>query len=245
VNDLKDIVIATTTMYKNMEETRAKLAIKTVKNAIFSGYKIVIVDSSPDIEVKKAFRDQGALVLAEENPGMGKSRRQALYEAICAARDNDGIAVWMEPEKCTFVPKIEKLVNRMGNADMIIPGRKSLASYPIDQQRFEWLGNYRFYELTGTSLDIWFGPRIMNFKTAQYFLEYQGEYGDKWDSIFIPILRIIASRKKVIGMRINYEHPKSQTKEEQGNLNLFSKRREQLNSLVDAMDKEAKILGLI
>jgi hypothetical protein len=243
VNDLKDIVIATTTMYKDVNETRAKLAIETVKNAGISGYKILIVDSSPDSKVRKIFSDHGALVSPQNHPGMGKGRRQAILEA--ANVEGRGIIIWMEPEKCTFVPKIERLVNRMGNADIIIPGRTSLSSYPIDQQRFEWLGNYRFYELTGMSLDIWFGPRIMKLEGIYYFLTYKGEYGDKWDSIFIPILRAIADRKKVIDARINYHHPESQTKEEEGHLDLFNKRREQLNSLVDAMDKEAKILGLI
>jgi hypothetical protein len=246
VNDLEKIVIATTTMYKDINETRARLAIETVKEARKLNYDIVVVDSSSDIKIKEDFSNWGAILLDQNYPGMGKGRRQAIGEAASIAGEK-GIIVWIEPEKCTFVAEIEKLANKMitRNADMIIPKRQSVTSYPIDQQRFEWLGNYRFQELTGISLDVWFGPRIMNFETAQYFLNYKGEYGDKWDSIFIPILRALYDGKSVIGLKTNYQYPKSQTKEEQGSLDFFNKRRLQLNSLVDAMDKEAKILGLI
>lgn len=241
---MKEVVIATTTQYVDIKETRTKLAIKTVREAKRLGYKIVIVDNSPDRRIEEIFEASGAKVFRQHGTRMGEGRRQAIDDAAFFDEEN-GIVVWMEPEKYTFVSQIKGLISRMRNADMVIPERKSLASYPIDQQRFEWLGNYRFQELTGKKLDVWFGPRIMKFNIVPYFLSYKGDYGDKWDSIFIPVIRAIADERKVIGLKTNYKHPESQTREEQGNLNIFNKRREQLNSLVEALDKEAKILKLI
>ena len=52
--------------------------------------------------------------------------------------------------------------------------------------------------LTGREFDIWFGPRLFNKKTSKYFLDYNGEYGDKWESIFIPVMDALHNNKKII-----------------------------------------------
>lgn len=85
---------------------------------------------------------------------------------------------------------------------------------------------------------------MMNAKALEYFLAYQGDYGDGWDCIFIPVLRAIAAGLKVIGVPVDYIHPPEQTQEE-GTLMTVVKRVEQLQNLVPAIVAEAKKLGII
>ncbi|MDD5145330.1 MAG: hypothetical protein PHF44_00555 [Candidatus Pacebacteria bacterium] len=235
-------VIATTTMYKALQDVRAKLAIETVKQASELGYEIIVVDNSPP-EIKDIFRKYGAKV-ADSATGMGVGRRIAIQLANDLTGTN-GVIIWMEPEKAPLVPYLAKLIEPItaGIADLVIPKRRSLSSYPLIQQHFEWLGNEAFRLLTGRVLDAWSGPRIFRPEIAPYFLNYKGEYGDQWDSIFIPVLRAIKDGKKVIGVEVNYIHPAEQTAVED-DFEMYQKRRYQLNTLIEAMEKEAKILGL-
>jgi len=237
-------VIATTTWYKEPLETRAQLAMKTVRQANEIGYKIVAVDGSPNKIIKEYLRKCGAVVLDEESSGMGVSRRQAINAATILAGP-DGIVIWMEPEKAPLVPLLKNILDHMENADLIIPSRKNLDSYPETQQRAEWLGNRAFKIMAGRDLDAWFGPRIFRVDIAPFFLDYKGEYGDKWDSIFVPVLRAIGAGKRVLGVEVDYPHPAEQTAEEEKTEDkFFIKRIEQLTTLIDAIEKESKILGL-
>ncbi len=230
-------VIATTTLFEDLNEIRAKLAVRTISEARKKGYQIVVVDGSPE-SVKEIFRKKGAIVFGEEKKGMGASRRQAIREATKLAGP-DGIVIWVEPEKTPFIPHLRQVIQCLltEKADMVIPKRRSVESYPEIQQRFEWLANQAFQMFSGESLDVWFGPRVFRSNVSSFFLNYKGEYGDKWDSILIPVFRAIKAGLKVIGLEVDYIHPKEQTIAE-NDFAFFEKRRKQLNCLVEALRAE-------
>lgn len=242
---MKSAVIATTTFYFNLDEVRTRLALKTICEARKLDYQIIVVDGSPNF-IKDAFLNAGAIVLNQNEKGMGPGRRQAIREAANLAGPN-GAVIWMEPEKTPLICQLNELLEYfwLKKDPLLIPGRRTLDSYPKSQQHAEWLGNRIFQMITGKDLDVWFGPRIFSTEISGFFLNYKGEYGDKWDSIFIPILRILASGKTVAGYGIDYAHPQEQTTTEENDLLMDLKRIEQLTTLVNAIRKESEILGLI
>ncbi len=236
-------VLATTTLYNNPNDVRAKLAVQTIQGAGRENLKIVVIDAST-VPVKKTLRENGALLFDQVQPGMGPGRREAIKMAAEIA-GADGIVVWLEPEKASLVPHIKKLTVPIieNEADLVIAERVSMDSYPEMQRYAEFLGNRGFHLLTGRNLDVWSGVRIFRADFAYFFVEYKGEHGDLWDSIFIPVLRMIKDGKRVVGVKVDYVHPSEQTATED-NFQMYKKRITQLTTLVNALEKEAIKLEL-
>lgn len=240
------VVIATTTFYPLLGDVRAELAVQTLTEIISLGLSVVVVDGGSPDEVTDQFKKLDAIVLTE-NPSssMGASRRQAMAFAGELAGD-DGVVVWMEPEKLDFVSQIAKTVRPLlaGKADMVIPRRLHMDSYPPEQAAAENIGNLAVSYLLGQEFDFWFGPMAMNQRALQEVLQYDGDYGDKWDSIMIPRLRAIAAGLRVVSEWVNYTHPAQQTFAETGNLDWLMRRVDQLKNIVPALTEEAEKLGL-
>ena len=168
---------------------------------------------------------------------MGKGRRQAVKIAYESRKE---IIALMEPEKVSYVSEIINTVKPIidGKAELVIPKRKSLISYPVVQQHSEALVNFFVKELTGLILDISFGPRTFKRELSNYFLNYSGEYGDTWDSIFIPVLNAIHDKKSILSLDVNYIHPKEQTEFEEHDIKFFKKRVSlQLCELTEILEK--------
>jgi len=229
--------IATTTLYNPDSENdrvRSNLALETLRKALDLGYQVILVDGGSSDELLKEFERYGASV-HQESGGMGGERRKVFSLAQSSGKP---VIAWLEPEKVNYLSQLEKTIAPVinGDADLVIPQRKSLASYPLSQQECEPLGNQAWKEITGLDLDLWFGPRTMNQDTSILFSNYNGEFGDKWDSIFIPVMDAVHQGKKVIGVPIDYTHPKSQTESEEGNADFKEKREMQLRTLVDMLE---------
>jgi len=228
---MNNIVIATSTFYPaKKDKIRIALSKKTFQKARSLGYLIVAVDGGSPKTLTSEYEKLGARVFCQEKPGMGNGRRQAIS---LATEMSNNIVVWMEPEKAPFVSQIESLSSLLEKqaAGIVIPKRKSLSSYPFVQQQTEMLGNLFWKELTQSDLDVYFGPRVWKKEISEYFLKYNGEYGDLWDSTFIPIMNAIAEGKKVISGEIDYKHPPEQAEQEKNNLPFWEKRFEQLDKL--------------
>ncbi|MFA5887126.1 MAG: hypothetical protein WC852_00220 [Candidatus Nanoarchaeia archaeon] len=236
--------IATTTFYKPGSENdamRAEIAKKTVRNAADLGYPIVIVDGGSSDELLKEFQSYGQNVYVHVEPkmGMGESRRHALNLAMKLGRH---VIAWVEPEKENYIHSIAKTVEPIfdGSADLVVPRRASLASYPLGQQQAESMGNLFWNKLTGHDLDMWFGPRTFRRDISAYFTTYNGEYGDKWDSIFIPVMDAIIGGENVKSVTVDYTHPAEQTAFEEQDLSLYLKRVKQLENLLPALETHWK-----
>lgn len=240
------VVIATTTRYARADEIRARLALRTLREARTHRLPVVIVDGGSHGEVLRKFVALGAMVFRERSRRMGMQRRQALAEALQVAGPH-GVVVWMEPEKCTFVGKIRSLAEPLlsGRCDLVLPRRMSLASYPPEQQRTESVQDMAFCAATGMAWDVSFGPFLANRRALRYFLRYRGEYGDQWDSIFAPRLRALKVGLRIRTPLVSYVHPRAQTRAETGDPDYFLKRIAQVANVFAALYKEGMRLGIV
>lgn len=244
-NISEKVVIATTTSYNPDLESdilRSEIAKSTIRQATSFGYELILVDGGSSDELLKDFERYGAKIFAQQEKGMGSGRRQAIKEALDT---NKEVIAWTEPEKESYIPEIVKTAKPVieGYADLVVPKRKSLKSYPTAQQYAEPLGNSFWKRLTGYDLDMWFGPRTWKKELSHYFLDYNGEYGDKWDSIFVPVMDAIFDGKKIISVEVKYTHPKKQTEIEEHDLNFYTKRIEQLSNLLNSLETHWKKLN--
>jgi glycosyltransferase involved in cell wall biosynthesis len=241
-NNLADkIVIATQTFYDpnpngpnfEMNCLRSELAREFVKAATNKGFGVVVVDGGSADKLLRDFERYGAKVFEQAEPGMGPGRRQAIRMATDIGRQ---IISWSEPEKVEYIHELEIAAGPIneGDADMVIPARRSMSSLPRVQQLTETLGNIMWKDITGKELDIFFGPKIWGRDRymSQYFLRYDGGYGDRYDSIIIPVMDAMRDGKRVVGKVIAYEHPTVQTRFEEGKLGIKRKYFEQLESIV-------------
>jgi hypothetical protein len=238
------VVIATTTYYKDVNEPRAQLALKTARATRAAGYTMVIVDGSPDPRVFEWLSDIGAIVEREKESGMGNSRRQVFRKAKELVSDNDDVIIWTEPEKFTMIPLLKKLIDTLiaEDADLLVPRRESVAGYPLLQQHFEYLNNLAFRLATGLDFDHCVGTRIFKAKVASHFSKYVSKCGeDLWDIHMIPIWKIWCGGYKVIEAEVDYIHPAEQTADEDSpakQYEMFLKRNKQLQNTINALKAE-------
>lgn len=210
-------------------------------------YPVYVVDGSPEPWAKQAFEERGAIVLREEGGGMGAARRQVIRAALEDFREY--AYVWMEPEKAPLVPLLGPVIDQLrAGYSLVLPRRKSLDSYPKYQQYCELKGNWLVGNmLSRPDLDLWFGPRAMDRHGARLFIDYDGEYGDRWDSIFIPVARAVnfghcSGSRFVASVLVDYRHPAEQTAAETGDEAMDRKRDTQLAELLAAMQIECQKL---
>ena len=123
------------------------------------------------------------------------------------------------------------------DANIVIPRRKSLDSYPSIQRFYENLGNQIWNQLTGHELDMWFGARIMQRDMCSHFVNYDIKYGKKWESFFVPVMAALFDGYKIQSIDVDYIHPSAQTFFEEGNLEYDIKRLEQFFVIVNALIK--------
>lgn len=241
------VVLVTTTLYQSTLDVRCGLAVETAKAARACGYPIIVADGSPERSVRKALAACGAIVFEQTNTRMGASRRQAFQSALTWNGGQADVMVWLEPEKYTLVPLLGPAIVTVATRqiDLVIPRRTSLDSYPPYQARSERLANTAFSAITGCpDLDLCFGPRVMSRAIAEeFFLRYDGRYGDAWEIIFVPVLSALAAGKRVGSVEVDYVHPREQTAAEEGNAAMDAKRDQQRVSLIAAMASAAVEMG--
>ena len=227
--------IATTTFYNpnsEVDKSRAEISKGAIRNMKDLGYEVVVVDGGSSDEFLDSISPYCKLF--NENPqGMGNGRRQAVRECL---ETNARVIAWTEPEKESYIPELYKTVTPIlnGEAELVMPSRPNLDNYPLTQQYAEKFAIKTMGNLTGKTLDYWFGPKTWKKELSTIVLDYKSEYGDKWDSLFLPFLKIIKSGVKTIDIPVNYKHPNQQTLIEEGDVNMDLKRLIQLNNLIPA-----------
>src|SRR3989338_1322918 len=75
---MRDAVVVTATFYNEGPDldVRLPLAIATIRAAAVLRLPIIVVDGSPDPEVRRTLEDAGAEVIAQKEPGFGPAVRQ-------------------------------------------------------------------------------------------------------------------------------------------------------------------------
>ena len=125
----------------------------------------------------------------------------------------------------------------------------ALPIYAQYQQLSEYRGNWELGNITGRhDLDLFSGPRVMNVKAATMMAKYTGtcgknRYGDKWEILFVPVLWWIKNGLQICSRVVDYVHPIEQRAEDGPEMR--AKRDEQRTSIVHAMSREAKRLGIM
>lgn len=227
--------IATTTFYNPNTvagRLRAGLALELITGAMERGYHMSIVDGGSSDEFLDEVQKRGAQLVVDPSLKMGPSRRKAIDLATATGRE---VVAWTEPEKVGYLHSIwttTRDIVEEGYA-LIIPIRLSLDSYPWFQKRTELEANHLLAGVTGTYLDLMFGPRTWGAEHSHYFTQYDGRFGDQWESIFIPVVQMLAEGKKVGSVPVDYTHPLEQTRLESGNAEFDRKRELQRDQLME------------
>lgn len=235
-----EVAIVTTTFYRHnnlIDEAREKLARRTIREATKRGYKVIVMDYNSPKDTLDFFTNCGAEIHKRTEEGMGAARREAIKYAVESGLP---IVAWTEPEKVPYIPELIKTVAPIfaGQAEMVIPRRVPVTlKHYSNQQYSELLGNAFFHKLTGLDLDVWFGPRTWSKELSHYFLDYHDKtYGDKWDSIFVPLVPIIKEGHRIVSVNVDYIHPPEQALLEDNDLSFYRKRVEQLDTLFRALE---------
>lgn len=234
---MENVVIITTTKYESTEDLRYKLFLKTLEEVAALDCPIFVADQS-DKKVFQSFpkRPETQRIIHLDEATMGSSRRFILKKALADhCKDQKLMIVWMEPEKHSFVLFIPEIVAFMieSSADLVIPCRKSMKSYPYLQQLNEPLGNEIFRIITGVNLDIYFGPQVFRASMAKHYLNHTGNL---WDATHCPVIDILDKGCKVREYQVNYQHPQEQKTEE--TWEMVERRLKQLNILSQAYQDE-------
>ncbi len=206
-------------------------------------------DAMADNDFQRNKKDRRVLFLEDpgsENTTMGHGRRLIIelathmFPLTLGDEDITPVIIWREPEKdiAKFIGAIcEPIVSNI--ADIVIPRRKSLASYPKFSQAWESTGSMMAsYIIGGEPQDYWVGPRAFHLAAAKYFLNYPGEQTDlpDWhDCIFGPIVDAVADGKRVAGVEIDFEYPEEQRLAEENDGETMKKRMQVMLKLLGAI----------
>ena len=242
---MKKIIIATITKYRSEQETRALQCLRLLREVRRNNYRIIMVDAgSPENFVQKC-QKLGAMVFPQATNTMGGGRREVFQKAGEMIDIGDAI-LWTEPEKYTAIKYFSKITKPIisGRADFIAGERKNLNTYPMEQQYLEKTVALAYEYITGQKVDLGFGICAFNLVALKFFLDYHGDYGDKWDSLLVPRLRILKAGLRMENIKVPYKHPRIQTLQETGDMDFFMKRIEQLNNVISPLYEEAIKLGL-
>lgn len=238
--DKPKIALVTSTLFRRVnsdERVRGDLALESAAEAKSLGITVFAVDGGSDSHYKRSMKEHGVLSFPQEGKTMGAARREAIRHAINAGFK---VLAYTELEKVRLIseiPKFGKYIHE-GMTSLVIPLRQDFSSYPELQRHAEILGNAFWHKLTGLKLDMWFGPKVFGPEVAEYFLSYQGEYGDNWDSIIIPVVRAMAAGERIASVPSSYVHPETQKNIEEGTLEFLKKRLTQLSTLTSAIEIE-------
>jgi hypothetical protein len=195
---------------------------------------------------KSYLEGTGVCDASQTRTGMGHAFRQGLRLAL----ESREYAAYSEPEKVSYVPEIVKTVRwlQSRNADLVVPGRATFAGYPPVQRETEMMGNEFFRKVTHRRLDAFFGPlTIAQGKASVIFLSYKRvnfpEKRDAHDAYIVPIMECIHRKLKVVGVRVNYTHPREQLRVAQG-LESMVMRYQRLAGITSCLLKRRKQLDL-
>jgi hypothetical protein len=238
-----NVVCATTFRQGNpenpIERVRTEVFIDTAKKIANFGLPLVVVYIETQRQILDEVKRFSAILVPQQTSGMGNIRKEALLAALDRFPNAEYLC-WLEPEKTDMVRFIEPMHARMTREQSALGmfKRMDMSSYPPEQTHYYLFCRAVASQLAGFDLDYAFGPMIMTRATTSYFLEYQGEYGNKWDSILIPRLRIIKAGAGLSTLPIGFRNDPRMTRAESGNETIILKRIEQLNNVVPSLIAE-------
>ena len=222
-----------------VERIRAEIFLDTAIICANSNIELTAVYKDCSKFYLEQLEDIGVLLFEQQTQGMGAVRREAMRFSINKFGSNH-YYLWFEPEKPSFPPLAQNVTAKLGQvkAKFCFFNRRNLDSYPPEQAYYYLFCRSVASQLVGYDLDYAFGPMIMTKTSSKFFLDYKGEYGDLWDSILIPRLRIIRSNLSSIITSVDFKNDPRMTKIESGNPEMILKRVRQLQNVIPSLIAE-------
>lgn len=243
MNDQPKVVALTTIKYSDMlnpvEKVRSGVFLDTARN--LSGLDIpciAIYDECSDSYLQQV-RELGVLIVPQSGQGMGVVRREAIRAGVTHYQ-NATYYAWLEPEKPNLPFHVESLVEAMQRDKSVLSlfNRVRMENYPEEQTNCYLFCRAVATYLLGFDLDYAFGPMVLTSQSIPFFLDYRGEYGDLWDSLFIPRLRIIKAQMGMTTASVAFVNDSRMCAVEKGNTAIILKRVQQLNNVVPSLIAE-------
>lgn len=252
INPDEDLIVVAPTFYPDRDDPRFTLGLECCRAAARHKIRLIIVDASPDESIRDRLRQHGApyvQVFAQTTKGKkGAALRQAIRHAYDELKDKEnGIIAFQEPEKIDMIrqwPALAAYMVNDGKADICVPRRSDESfkrTYPIEQYHSEKFANLHLDAVAARvgfhpSIDWTMGPIAFRQKWAPVWLEYGG---DLWDAQIVPMVRAQRQKNaKVASFDVEFHHPPSMKKQEEGVPEWSHKRLFQLNNLFEIVGKE-------
>lgn len=219
-----------------VEKIRAEVFLDIAINCADLNIKLIAVFKDCSALYLKNLKDLGVILFKQKTRGMGAVRRKALMRGI-EIFDDSCYYLWLEPEKPNFPLLAKNVIPELDHtgAEFCFFNRKSMDSYPPEQAYYYLFCRAAASRFVGYDLDYAFGPMIVTKASAPFFLNYSGEYGDLWDSILIPRLRIIRSGLPYAVKTVDFNNDPRMTAIESGNPKMILKRVEQLQNVISSL----------
>lgn len=217
-----------------VEDTRMAVFRDTVKS--LKGYPCLCLYTDTEKVVVDELRNEGITMIEQTSFGMGNIRREAILNAMTNFQ-NAEYYCWMEPEKPNLAKFIKPMVSKMKKekSALGIFNRNGMTSYPSEQAHYYLFCRAVASKLLGFDFDYAFGPMILSSSAVNYFTEYKSKFDDKWDSILVPRIDVLAAGLPVSFLGIDFENDPRMTLIESGNPKMILKRIEQFNNVVPSL----------
>ena len=136
------LIVFTATFYPKLDDVRVSVAIDTLTALTKRSIPVVVVDDSPDPQIRQLLQTTGASVFRQQSKG-GKG--SALREAAVLAAQVDSVHTntwlcWQEPEKTDMARLWKQTLLSAADAGVAIPAREPISfeqTYPIEQYHSE------------------------------------------------------------------------------------------------------------
>jgi hypothetical protein len=241
---MPDQVVCVTTFRQGNPEnsvgqTRAEVFLTTAQKMMELGLPVVALFTETQENFLGLLERLGVTLVKQQTSGMGAIRREALACAFSLFPLVKNYC-WIEPEKPDMVRFIFPMLALMSKEQSLLGlfNRVGMASYPAEQAHYYLFCRVVATKLLGFDIDYAFGPMVISRPSVPNFLEYAGEYGDKWESILVPRLRILNRDEHVSLLSIDFKNDPRMTAIESGNIGMILKRLEQFNNVIPSLVEE-------
>ena len=257
--ELPGLVVVVPTRYVDLNDLRYSLALECCQEAVVQQIPMIVVDNSPDPNVRQALAKAGrgttttskswVTVLHYTQGRKGAALREGIrFANEEMLKDNPGFIGFQEPEKIDMLRHWKGMAKHMQakRIDICVANRKDeifRLTYPIEQYHSENFANLHLNAVAAqngfpSTLDWTSGPIMFHSKWAPTWLACNGEM---WDGQMIPMIRAHYQDEATVGAyEVDFYLPAPMKKQEEGDPEWNEKRLLQLNLLFDIVGAELR-----
>jgi hypothetical protein len=177
-----DVVVATMTRVRSAQE--GELIVRGLERVVESGLPIAVSDrDSPRSFCDRLGRLPGVTIVEPDGNGLVG---QIVASVSAALETGRRFVLYTEPDKEGFFDAgMDDFLRRAQwvqepAAILAARSRGAFATFPAFQQLAERAANELCAEAIGTALDYFYGPFLMDFRTARYVMDVPRDLGWGW-----------------------------------------------------------------